>query len=364
MVRRILIGAAIGAGLSWLLFRNTDWAAVVLALRTSQPTFLLFSIVMAVAGHLTRVQRWTYAVRAVRPARFRTVFASAQLGFLLNVLLPLRLGEAARALVLAQSVPVRSAKAFALVAVDRFADLLGLLPILIVTLVFFAAPGIVPVASSSFEHAGEISLTSRSVWVFAASALSIVVALGTVLVVTYRHHDAVGSLVDFVLARRWPSLSARIRNVVVGFSDGMHVFRSTADMTYAMMFSFAGWACGIVSLAAIMTAFGIEYFWYTPFVMQALIAVFMTLPLAPGLVGQYHAAVVVSLLLAAQATPSPIVKAMALTTHLIAVGVVLVLGLVAMALEQRALPRLLAGAGALGTGRAAVEPTETGETDE
>jgi uncharacterized protein (TIRG00374 family) len=327
---RLVLGVGLGFFLAYLLFRDARWEDVAAAFRDSEPTWLLLSVALAAAGHLARVQRWTYAVRATHPASFRAVFSAAQAGLLLNVLLPLRAGEAGRVYVLAKTAGVKPVKSAALVAVDRIFDLLGLLPILFIALIGFPTGRVVTLPPGTLGNTEAISVAPVFVRSAATSALVLFVALVLVLVVAYARHARIVSVTDALLGRRWPRIATRVRDGIVGFSEGMHIFRAFGAMAAAIAFSLAAWTCGILSLTCTMRAFHVEFSPYVPFLMQAMIAAFVAAPVVPGLIGQFHVAVVISLIIGAPAVTPPLAKTVALTVHLIAVGMVLVLGIIGL----------------------------------
>ena len=94
-----IIGLAIGIGLLWFLFRDTNPAEIRDALRGVSPVWLCISLAFIVLGFFTRVQRWSYIVRTAKFVSFRHMFSATQIGFMANFVLPARLGEVVRAVV-------------------------------------------------------------------------------------------------------------------------------------------------------------------------------------------------------------------------------------------------------------------------
>ena len=154
-----------------------------------------------------------------------------------------------------------------------------------------------------------------------------------VIVFLYTNQKVVLRAVDCTLGAFSKKFAERIRRVFLNIVGGMRIFRSAPDMAKCTFFSLLAWTGNGMSLALTLTAFGIEYPWYTPIMMLALIAVFISVPITPGMVGQYHIAVIAGLLLAVPGIIVSEAKAVALVAHLIALTPVISLGVFCLLLE-------------------------------
>ena len=82
-----------------------------------------------------------------------------------------------------------------------------------------------------------------------------------------------------VFSTRLADFSVRILNQ---FAEGLEVFKSPRDMFLAIFFSLLTWTMPIIIFYATLKAFNIDAPWYTPFVMQSILSVFIAVPGAPG----------------------------------------------------------------------------------
>jgi len=76
----------------------------------------------------------------------------------------------------------------------------------------------------------------------------------------------------------------------------------------------------------VLTAFSIDFPWFTPFLVLAMVAVFISVPVTPGVVGQYHIPIVACLLLAIPGMEPSEAKAVAIVAHILCLIPIAVLG--------------------------------------
>ena len=96
----------------------------------------------------------------------------------------------------------------------------------------------------------------------------------------------------------------------------------------------------------------------TPWVMLVLIAISVSVPVSPGLVGQYHVAVVAALLVTIPLIDATEAKAVALVSHISALIPITVLGMVCLHLEGRSVREVVRSSEA--SQRAALEEARPG----
>ena len=135
------VGIILAAFLVCWMFQDTDWADVGHAFRTVHWFWLGMSLIWVLIGFFTRVQRWSYIVRTAKPVSFRSMFSATQIGFLGNFVLPLRAGEAIRALVLSRLSQLSFSRCIAFVALDRVTDLVGLIVVMFLAVLTFHPAG-------------------------------------------------------------------------------------------------------------------------------------------------------------------------------------------------------------------------------
>ena len=121
---RTTILVALSIALLGFVFSRADPEMVVEALLSAQPNLLVFGSLLMFLSYPIRAQRWRYLLRPVEPVGFNSSFRATTIGFAINALLPGRVGELVRPLVLARREKISASSAFATVVIERLLDLL------------------------------------------------------------------------------------------------------------------------------------------------------------------------------------------------------------------------------------------------
>jgi len=337
---KVAIGFVVGLGLIYFLFRGTNWREVGAAIKGVQLGWFAVAQVFIVLSLFLRVQRWSYIVRAAKKVSFRAMFSATQIGFLANFTLPARIGEVIRAVVLARLAQLPFTKCFAMVALDRVTDLFGLVAVMLVALFAFVPPEIMSIPAETFSTDGPVVLPGRDVTIAEYVAIFVLVAVVGALVLLYVSKALALRISDRVAGMISEKLAAKLHDALEHFADGLHIFRCPTDMAKSIVFSLLTWGCFVASGWASLWAFHMQFPWYAPFVMQALLAVAVSVPGAPGFVGQFHIPIVLSIVtLVPDATPDE-AKAVAIVVHLINLFWVALIGVYCLFREQMGFARL------------------------
>lgn len=331
---RLSISVLIAVALTWLVFRGTDWNEVWSAIRNVEIEWILASQFVVWTSHFVRAKRFGYILNAVEPTRYRTALSIAQIGFLFNVLLPMRLGDAVKGVAMTRITGHPLSKSFAAVILDRLMEVVGILTVFIVAALSFPRDRNATIPAGAFQNRDDIVISSKLIVpVSAATAVAVVVVFG-VLFMIYFQHGAARSMVKRLMGNRLPRVQARVDGAIENFAAGTHLFRSPSGLGKALVLSLAAWSLNLASFAAFLNAFSLEYAWYAPFVIQAVVAAFLAAPLTPGLVGQLHVPIVASVLMAVPAAGIAEAKALAIVGHALSLVPITVLGVTCMFLER------------------------------
>jgi len=335
-----VVGLVVGVVLVWLLFRDTDWDRVGSAIRQANWYLLALALAAITLAHPARVKRWSYIVRAVHPASFRDMFSATQIGFFANFTLPGRAGEVIRALVLTRLTKLPFSKTFAFVAVDRLTDLFGLMVVIGIAIVAFQPAGNVSIPPETFGTRNPITFEASQYRAGAALvgvALLIILAAYLVLYTNRRIFLGISSTVLGAVSKKFAEFA---NGMINNFADGLHIFRSPIDMIRALTWSIIVWGFNLAGLALSLSAFGIDYPWYTPVVMQAILSIFIAAPNTPGFVGQFHVPIVLALVMTIPAIDVDTAKAYAIVAHILQFPPIVTFGIWSLVREQMGLLQL------------------------
>jgi uncharacterized protein (TIRG00374 family) len=134
--RRFWIGCIISLILIVLFFYQVDFGEIGQALATARYIFVLPAIAVLVIVMGLKAWRWRYLLRPLKKTSLKSVFSIEVIGHMVNAILPLRIGEVARAYLLGEKESVSKAATMATVAVCRVFDGLALLFVVVVLALF------------------------------------------------------------------------------------------------------------------------------------------------------------------------------------------------------------------------------------
>src|SRR2546423_481050 len=124
---RVVISLGVSAFFVWLSLRNADLRAVGQSIASASVARLSAYAAVLVAIHLVRTVRWGILLEPLGHVGFKRLNSASAIGFMLLMLLPLRLGELARPLLIARPPQQSGARlsrsgAMASIVVERIVD--------------------------------------------------------------------------------------------------------------------------------------------------------------------------------------------------------------------------------------------------
>src|SRR2546423_14128909 len=145
---RVLFPLAISGAAIYFSLRHTKVSEVAAAMAAADPLRIAIYIGLLLCIHLVRTVRWWILLEPLGHVSFKRVNSASAVGFMLLMLLPLRLGEFARPLLLARppaggGAHLRRSGALASIVVERIVDgiFIGLLGIVSLRLLGDSASG-------------------------------------------------------------------------------------------------------------------------------------------------------------------------------------------------------------------------------
>jgi uncharacterized protein (TIRG00374 family) len=268
---RLWLGLAVSLIFLALAFRNKDLAAMGQALLTADYRYLAPAIGLYFVGVYFRAVRWQALLRPVKALPATALFPVVVIGYMANNLLPARLGELARAYVLAWKHGVAKSASLATVAIERVFDGLTML-------VFLLA------ASLLIRLNEQVTTIAVVATVLFCGLLIGLVAFGALPALQGVAHAALGRLLP---AR----FGARIESSLIGFVAGLGALRSRGALTRVALTSLAAWLCEAGMYLIIAAAFDLGIGWPAALLTTAVANLFTLLPSSPGYVGIFEAGV-------------------------------------------------------------------------
>ena len=143
----LTLGILLSAAALYLSFINVPFADLAIYLTTINYFWILPAVFIALMSFVVRTLRWRFILGAVHTISFWQAFYPLMIGFMLNCILPGRIGELARPAILQKKDNIPFSTGLATVAAERLFDII-LLIILAITV--FAFVHIDPALDISF----------------------------------------------------------------------------------------------------------------------------------------------------------------------------------------------------------------------
>jgi uncharacterized protein (TIRG00374 family) len=277
----IWIGTSISLVLLIYLFARVDYGHLWLSLASADVSLLLIASVLVVGTLVMRAWRWQYLLKPLKSVRFSNSMAATAIGLMANMILPVRLGEIVRAVILGQRERIDKSASFATVVVDRLLDGFTILFILLVLLMAAPLP---------FDQGWQ----QRLRW----GGMAFFVLYGGVFIVLFYLHRAPAHVLQGVrrlgsqLPTRWVD---RFCQFLESFSQGLHTLDRREYLGHIIVTSLILWGLMGFYNFLIVLAFQLHLPPTVGFVLLVAQAAAVMLPASPGFVGTHHAASVACL---------------------------------------------------------------------
>jgi hypothetical protein len=294
---KVLIGIVISAVCVAIVIHGIEWSAVGGALRRTNLLLLLPSLGFLGLLFLLRAWRWQRLMKPIMALPLRPFWSASLIGFMANDVLPLRVGEIARAYALAHLTSIRVSTALATAILERVWDAVAVGVLTLFTFSRFSLPAWV----------------TRTNWL----------VLGACVLVL-----AWGAWATKRGAQGFAWLPSRFASTVERFVSGLRSLNSLSALLWVLSLSFLIWFALVGYYWILLRACGFSL----PFEAALLVTVFTVfaaaVPAAPGFVGTFQYAVVLAL--SFFAVPKEEALGFSIIAHLMQLVPVIIAGLIAL----------------------------------
>ena len=279
--RKAIIGGLISIFFLYLALRKVDYSELWTTIQHAHWWYLIPNLIMVVGVMFIRAWRWRLILRPVGDVPYARVYSSTMIGFMVNNVLPARLGEVARAVSLGAKTGLSRSAALATIIIERVYDSLTLL--IFLWLVF---------AFSRISELTEVSRISYLGWVFLAVNIGLILILA---LLQYRNAAVVRAITW--LTKPFPERHReRAREVTVKFAKGLRIHHNWSTTLGVVASSLVLWFLMGISNYFIFLALGFDHLpWEASFVVLVVVSLMISIPSTAGYVGVFHWATQISL---------------------------------------------------------------------
>lgn len=311
-LRSWALGAAISLAALVIAFWGLQPERIIEVFGRSRPAFLIPAALMVLLGLFARARSWH--VLLGEQTEYRRAFWALNEGYLMNSVLPLRLGEVGRAYSVSRGAPVSGGMALATVVVERLIDVAVSLAALVVSLGFIAAP----------RWAGNVAMGGGAV-------LGIGILAAALLVLTRR---PLLELLARLPGARWIGLAGLFDAFAGGFGEVAEPRR----LSRSGLWSLAAWITAWVQLAFVFLMFDLRGGLMTFVFVTGVTAFGAALPSSPGALGVFELSMLAAMRVVGYEQVDGV--SVAVTAHALQVGLTGALGAVALAREGESMMNL------------------------
>jgi uncharacterized membrane protein YbhN (UPF0104 family) len=303
---------------SWLFVRKIEWSSLGVAFSEAKYIYILPTIVLMFVSHYIRAIRWEVLISPIKKVSILNLFSASMIGFMTNSVLPARLGEVIRPVMIARKEKIKISVSIATVVMERIFDILGI--IVMASLLFCFLPSepsqnrdvvdatyieALTVDSKDEKQGRTITeslqsnnqkeqVDSQTVvhqlkkW-SAIMAFFGICAITTLFLLSLYPKKA-GAVFEKFLFVFPPRLRDKLVNLLHSFILGLQVFDHKSKLIWTGALSLVIWLINSASIYVLCYSFDIGLSFAGACFVNVCIALAVALPQAPGFIGVFHIA--------------------------------------------------------------------------
>ncbi len=292
----LMIGGLVSILTLYLAFRNVMADELISYLGTIDYGWILPAAMVGVLTFIIRALRWKIILKEICEISFRHSFHFTMIGFMMNCVLPGRVGELARPVLLKQRKDIPVTTGLSTIAAERILDLIILIGLF--TLVFSTVAGRIGTEGSYFGvQLDRSTLESIATGMIRLSlALMIFIALLTI----NRSRNSIKRMIDTIgrwfnrmlpgLKRYTDRLFNLLQSIIDNFAVGLSLVRNPLQVIYCAGLTVAIWALTAVSYWVVALGCpGITLSLWELTTVMVIICFVIALPSVPGFWGLWEA---------------------------------------------------------------------------
>ncbi|MDR2709583.1 MAG: flippase-like domain-containing protein, partial [Elusimicrobiota bacterium] len=270
---KILLGCLISAFLIYLAFKDIDFPSFFSALADTKYHILIFAVICICLTYITRSLRYYFIILPIKKTRVFENFPYLVLGFFMNNVVPLRLGELVRAKITGERLGISRSAALATVVVERLLDIVAYV------IFFFLIANVLPfpkIVKGSF--------------IFCAVLFGLMLAV--LFLISVHDKKSVVILSKLPLPKKIKDFAL---SLIHKFIAGLLILKSKKDFLLAFLLSFLVWTFESTALLIVAWACGISLSLVDGIFVVIIIGISGIIPTAPGYIGAFELAGITSL---------------------------------------------------------------------
>jgi len=305
-MKKLIIGIIVSIVFIYFSIQGVEYKQIIRGLENVNYQFLFPTIMLFLSISFLRSIRWGVIVSPIDKIGQRIIFPITCIGFMAIALVPLRLGELLRPYLLSRKSKISLSPALGTVFVERVLDSLTLLFILLIVILSSNLPGWLIKAGYSF-------LVTFIIMVF-------------VMFLLYWKTQFVLNLFDVILNKLPQRLKIKTEKLILTFVDGFKIISSPKRLAYTIFLSLLIWILSALAIYNLYFFQNLKLPLLSSFVVLVLTIVGITLPAAPGFLGNFQFSCIMALSIFDVTKSDALVFSMVF--YFLGIGINILLGLI------------------------------------
>lgn len=297
LILSLIVGIAFSGIALFFAFRNIPVHDLIHYMGSVNYLILIPGALVALLSFVLRVVRWKWILKSVKNVPFFGIYHPLIIGFMINCILPGRVGEIARPAILMKREGIPFSTGLASIVCERLFDLICLVSFLLIALSFIDIDPELSVAVGSYTLTGA-TLTHLAYGMMKLGALLIV---GIIMVSIKPVRQVMADMVIafpgwlvFLPESRRVILKDKVFRPMAGmidhFADGLILLKSPVNILVCLGISVSIWVVQAGSYHFMTLACpGLDLSFAQTMAMMVMICFFIALPSVPGYWGIWEA---------------------------------------------------------------------------
>jgi len=267
----------ISAVFIYLSFRNVELSEVMVKFRNLDYQYIFLSGIITLIILWLKSIRWEVILSPISKESQKKLFPITCVGLMACVLFPMRIGEIIRPYLLSSNSKIPLSPCLATIFIERTIDLLNVSIVAAIVFMYTDLPPKVMAAAWGF--------------------VSVTLILLGFIIFYYFKGDTFLAMINPIVNRLPSKHASRINNILITFKEGFGFIRSPRHLIYTIALSFLIWVGSIISINLMLLSVHIKTAFVAALVVYVITSIAISLPTAPGFVGnlQYSCILALSL---------------------------------------------------------------------
>ena len=298
LIFSVLLGTAISTGGMYLALRNIPFADLVDYLAAINYLWIAPAALIVVFSFVLRVLRWQIILASTKNVAFWPAFHALMIAFMINTILPGRVGELARPAILKNNQGVKYSTGLATVATERVFDIAMIIILFFMVMSLYRLDQDTNIAFGGYLLNAETLASTITGFAWLGMALLV----GIVLISINASRNWINrmilrtpALALFFLSEDLQKgvtekVSMRVVALVENFAAGFKTIKSPAKIAACLFLSMLVWGFALLSYYVFAKGCpGIDINLIEMTAVMVIISIFIALPSVPGYWGLWEA---------------------------------------------------------------------------